>query len=94
MRAALSNAEHPFILAAIAENLSRLGDKEKALTILKKAHTNHPHSAALSLALIKTLAQPVGAKKPLRFMKRCRRTLKNRPDVLKQPHWPPIKIKR
>ena len=37
MRAALSNAEHPFILAAIAENLSRLGDKEKALTILKKS---------------------------------------------------------
>ena len=76
MRAALSNAEHPFILAAIAENLSRLGDKEKALTILKKAHTNHPHSAAPILGVIKTLAQTGRRKEAMRFMKRCRRTLK------------------
>lgn len=84
MRAALSNAEHPFILAAIAENLSRLGDKEKALTILKKAHTNHPHSAALSLALIKTLAQTGRRKEAIALYETMPPDIKNRPDVLKQ----------
>ena len=84
MQAALGNAEHPFILAAIAENLSRLGDKEKALTVLKKAHTNHPHSAALSLALIKTLAQTGRRKEAIALYETMPPDIKNRPDVLKQ----------
>ena len=83
-REALSHTKHPFILAAIAESLSRFGDIKQALEIYQKAHKDYPQSATLSLGLIKTLIRNKRQKEVIALHNKMPENIKNRPDILKQ----------